>query len=234
MKIFSATAPVFLRHRRSLLVIAVLCLLLIPPEPGASSSGAVRSGSVHQIRRGTLQRLTGNQWVFLRAGESVKYGERVRSSHDGVAVIAMPDQGEIVIGPGSDMTLARDEAGGEMKLERGAVWMQAKLPAGRTMTVRSPVLVAGIRGTKFSVLSDSDGAAVCTCEGLVDVVLPDSRVLASKTAQFVPVESDGRAPRGAMSDRKLLRRVTGGRYDWCFTCHEVGGRGRLKRDWMED
>lgn len=36
---------------------------------------------------------------------------------------------------------------------------------------------------------------------------------------------------GGMDDRVLLRSKRGDRYDWCFTCHVVGGRGELKRGW---
>lgn len=208
---------------------AIVLLILVI----VSASVAIeRTGTVRQIRRGSLQRWIRQTWEPLSVGSAVGYGERLRTSADGVAVITMPGQGDIVIGPSTEMTLAKDEPRAVMKMDRGAMWMHARPAPGSTMTVQSPNLVAGVRGTKFSVLSDSEGAALCTCRGLVDVTLPDSSVLPSATAQFVPFDYSGPAPRHAVSDRALLRRVTGGRYDWCFNCHEVGGRGRLKRDWV--
>lgn len=139
----------------------------------------------------------------------------------------MPGQGEIVLGPSSEITLARKE----LDLGRGAVWVNARLARGTEMRVRTPVVTAGVRGTKFSVLSDTDGAAVCTCIGEVDATLLDSRVVRSPTARFLPVAADGTSPPKARSDRHLLVRPRGDRYDWCFTCHEIGGRGALKRNW---
>lgn len=164
-------------------------------------------------------------------GDAVDFGQTVRTSRDGVAILQMPGQGRFVIGPSSVIRLAENAANAQVKLERGAAWIDARLSRGRTLSVSTPHAVGGVRGTKFSVLTDSDGSAVCTCSGDVSVTLPDSTVIRSVSGRFVPVDHGQPAPSQARGDRHLLVRPRGDRYDWCFTCHEIGGRGMLKRGW---
>lgn len=192
---------------------------------------AARHGSVVSVRGGTLERRSGESWRMIATGDQVAFGEKLRTSRNAVAVLSLPSQGRFVMGPGSEITLGQDAAKSTTRLDRGAVWIHAALAPGRTMSVSSPSGTAGVRGTRFSVLTDTDGSAFCTCTGRVDVELGDSRIIAARTGQFVPVENSSSKPPMARSDRVLLARARGDRYDWCFTCHEIGGRGRLKRGW---
>lgn len=201
---------------------------------GARAEPAVRRGAVVSVRGGNLERWSANAWRSLEAGDAIAFGEKLRTTRGAVAVLSLPGQGRFVVGPASELTLGADAASSRTRLDRGSVWVQAALEPGRRMAVVAPVGVAGVRGTRFSVLADDDGAAFCTCTGRVDIELGDSRVIPARTGQFVPVDSGSAPPGRASSDRRLLNRPRGDRYDWCFTCHEIGGRGRLKRGWSID
>lgn len=215
---------------RSIPVLLFCCLVAVLARPSIGAGNA--TGEVVSIEKGVVELVDADgRRHALRTGSRVPFGARLRTGARAVAVISMPGQGRFVIGPETEMTLGEDVRAAEGRVLRGAVWMGARLGAGRTYRISTPVAVAGVRGTMFSVLSDSAGAAICTCVGEVSVTLGDSRVLSSRTGEFVPIPADGEAPRRAMGDRHLLRRPVGDRYDWCFTCHEVGGRGRLRRDW---
>lgn len=191
-------------------------------------------GTVLSVAHGGLSILRGSAWVTLARGGSVAAGARLRTDDRAIAVLDLPGRGRTVLGPGSELEIPAPGADARFELTRGAVWMNATLRPGATLRVRTPQVVAGVRGTSFSVLADDEGAAVCTCRGTVDVELRDSRVVRTGTGRFVPVDSAGHGPARARDDRDLLCSPRGDRYDWCFTCHEIGRRGELRRGWSAE
>ena len=74
---------------------------------------------------------------------------------------------------------------------------------------------------------------ICTCIGEVDVILKDGKTLQAPTGKFVSLKGEEAAPDNAQSSLLILKRVGEGknkRYDFCFDCHVVGGRGEIKRN----
>lgn len=215
--------------------IAVTCLLLAGLVLGGvrkpAPATAATSGKVISLKEGKLFRKTGEDWKGLSIGDQVSYGDSIKTDDRAVAILTLPGKGNFVVGPNTHMTLGEDKKEFGAKVVKGSVWIDAKLPKGTTLSVTSPTSVAGVRGTRFSVLSDDDGGAVCTCSGELDVTLSDGSRITSTTGTFVPVDKGRPGPEKAVPDFLLLRRKRNDRYQWCFNCHEVGGRGELKRDW---
>jgi hypothetical protein len=68
----------------------------------------------------------------------------------------------------------------------------------------------------------------------VDIEKSDGTVISAPTGSFLPIDEKGDSPQESKSSIFLLKRLGLGkkkRYDFCFNCHQVGGRGELKRGW---
>lgn len=208
--------------------------LVVATAPDRVLAEESMAGAVLSVTGGRLEAYRGGLWSAIGRGTRLAHGERLRTDARGVAVLDLPGRGRTVIGPASELTLPAAGAAARVELARGALWLNARLRPGTTLRVTTPLATAGVRGTNFSVIADDDGSAVCTCRGTVEVTLPDSRTVTAGTGRFVPVSAAGTAPRRALADRDLLLAVRGDRYDWCFTCHEVGRRGQLRRGWSAE
>ena len=217
--------------------VAGFAFALIPLARSADSAGEVTS-----LRNGKLFRWEKAQWNSIERGAAVKMGDKLKTDDKALAIVNFPDNGRFVIGPKSELTIGDKSGAFSTELPRGQIWVDASsLPKGRLLQVGTPQAVAGVRGTKFSVIADEIGTAGCTCEGLIEVSVLDQKspgdtapaVISSAAKQFVEIDTAGNHPGEAKSDLHLLRRKRGDRYDFCFTCHEVGGRGKMKKDWSD-
>ena len=214
-----------------LLLLAGLIFVLPAYTPHSSVDAGSRKGRVVSVKGGRFARHENGKWVDIKSGSKISFGDKVRTGKRAIAVLEIPGKGRFVIGPNSKLKIGKDSNDFSATLDQGAVWVDARLTKGSIMNIRSPMATAGVRGTRFSVMADHEGGAVCTCTGEVDVTLNDGRTLQSTKGTFVPIEYDGTGPESASPDFLLLRRKKDDRYQWCFTCHEVGGRGELKRNW---
>ena len=212
------------------LLLAFTALLFTVPS---SHAGVGRAGKVVALKRGKLMRMTKEKkWEAVSKGGTVYFGDRIKTGKRTIAIVKLPGKGRFVIGPQSDIRLGMDKKEFNALISEGSVWVDAaKLSKGSTLKVRSPQVTTGVRGTKFSVLTDKKGGAVCTCEGLVDVIFSDSEVIQSPGKHFVEIGKNGEHADEAKHDLHLLRRKKKNRYKWCFECHEAGGKGKLKRNW---
>lgn len=198
-----------------------------------------RTGEVASVRKGKLFHKAGDQWRELSRGDAVRYGSTIRTDRKAIAVINFPEQGRLVVGPSTTMVIGENSNDLEASMSNGRIWIDAqRLGKDRTIQVTTPQMVSGVRGTKFAVMADDEGAATCTCEGLVSVTVPgdtgvDTAVIPTPGEHFLEIGADGSRPDSAQPDIHLLRRMRRDRYDWCFSCHVVGGRGELKKDWTD-
>ncbi len=186
------------------------------------------------VRGGNLELLRGDTWERLATGSPVSLGDRVRTGKAVVAVIKLAGIGSFTIGPDTEMEIGKDKKEFKAGLTRGSLWLNSKLPKGGKAYISTTLATAGIRGTKFSVIVDEKGMDVCTCIGEVEVMLNDGKTLNAMTGRFVSIKAGGGLPDKAEPSNLILKRVKEGadkRFDFCFTCHTVGGRGELKRDW---
>lgn len=189
-------------------------------------------GSVASLRGGTLERQGGRTWEALAAGRQVATGDRLRTGKGAVAVIDFPGVGRFVMGPASEIEMGREPKDFTTKMSRGALWLQSDLPQGGRAAISTPIAIAGIRGTAFSMVFGEGEKAVCacTCTGSVEVTLPDGRKLNVPKGHYVAIPADGPAPAAAQTSVPVLAQA-GTVFDFCLNCHVVGGKGELKPNW---
>lgn len=207
-------------------VVLGFCLTLIFDAYGKGK------GVVSSIRDGKLERLVNKDWRQMAASQEVSMGERLRTDKAAVAVIEFPDVGKFVIGPSSDLELGKDTKDFKTKIDRGAVWLKSSLPKGSKASITTSIATAGIRGTSFSMVfgEGEKAVCVCTCSGEVEAITKTGEKIKVPKGQYLPVASDGPAPRKSETSLPLLEKK-GTVFDFCLNCHIVGGKGRLRPDW---
>ena len=192
------------------------------------------SGTVVSLRGGTLERLDNGAWKPLAAGHKVATGERLRTGKAAVAVIEFPAVGRFVMGPASEIEMGREPKDFTTKMTRGALWMQSALPAGGRAAISTPIAIAGVRGTAFSMVFGEGEKAVCacTCAGNIEVTSPDGRKLNVPKGEYVAIDAGQSVPAKAQASAPVLAEK-GTVFDFCQACHVVGGKGQLKADWRQ-
>jgi hypothetical protein len=206
------------------------CAVLLLACAGAGAKEA--SGTVVSLRGGTMERLEKNAWREIGTGKKVAVGERLRTGKAAVAVIEFPAVGRFVMGPGSEIEMGREPKDFTTKMNRGALWMQTALPAGSRAAISTPIAIAGVRGTAFSMVFGEGEKAVCacTCAGNIEVISPDGRKLAVPKGEYVAIDAGKSVPARAQPSAPVLEQ-SGTVFDFCQACHVVGGKGKLKPDW---
>jgi hypothetical protein len=200
----------------------------------AALAAGAESGTVVSLRGGTLERLHNGAWKPLATGQKVATGERLRTGRAAVAVIEFPAVGRFVMGPASEIEMGREPKDFTTKMNRGALWMQTALPAGGRAAISTPIAIAGVRGTAFSMVFGEGEQAVCacTCTGNIEVTSPDGRKLAVPKGDYVAVDAGKPVPAKAQPAAPVLDQ-SGTVFDFCQACHVVGGKGKLKADWRQ-
>jgi hypothetical protein len=203
-----------------------LCLTLAFDAQGKGK------GVVNSIRDGKLERLENNSWKQMTVSQEVSNGERLRTDKTAVAIVEFPDVGKFVIGPSSDVELGKDTKDFKTKIDRGAIWLKSDLPKGSKASITTSIATAGIRGTSFSMVfgEGEKVICVCTCSGDVEAATKNGQKIRVPKGEYLPVLSDGPAPKKSQTSLPLLEKK-GSVFDFCFNCHIVGGKGKLKPDW---
>ncbi|MEK6743856.1 MAG: FecR family protein [Nitrospirota bacterium] len=209
--------------------IITVCLILlftmvIVPEHCYSSTAPSPIGTVKEIRSGTLERQSNNVWKPLVVGTAISANDRVRTGADGTAVLALNEIGAVLIGPGTEYYLGDPASGFKTLLKRGYLWISAKLSPGRTMSVATSNAVAGVRGTKFSVIQDAQGMDVCTCKGAVEVSLRDGTSKNVTGGMYAAVNTAGKMekPEKGKPHLEEIWKKKPARYAACLNCHKKG------------
>jgi len=210
--------------QRSLFIFLMLSLLLLAAEQVRGSDSPAPIGMVKEMRRGTLERQERDLWKPLAAGMAISANDRVRTGADGTAVLALNEIGVILIGPGTEYYLGDPSRGFKTLLKRGYLWISATLSPGRTMSVATSNAVAGVRGTKFSVIQDAAGMDVCTCKGMVQVSLKDGRSIDVASGMFGGINAQGTMGQPKKGKRHLEKiwKERPSRYAACLNCHKKG------------
>lgn len=200
----------------------------------AAAAAREASGSVTSLRGGTLERLNGKVWDDIGVGHEVRSGERLRTGKAAVAVIEFPSVGRYVIGPDSEIEMGREPKDFTTKMNRGALWLQATLPAGSRAAISTPIAIAGVRGTAFSMVFGEGEKSVCacTCSGNIEVSGPDGASLKVAKGEYVSIEAGQPLPAQAKPSAPVLEK-SGTVFDFCLSCHVVGGQGKRKPNWRQ-
>jgi hypothetical protein len=194
------------------------------PERCYGSTVPSAIGTVKEIRSGTLERQERDLWKPLSAGMAIVANDRVRTSTGGSAVLALTDIGAVLIGPNTEYYLGDPTRGFKSLLKRGYLWISTKLKPGATMSVATTNAVAGVRGTKFSVIQDANGMNVCTCKGAVQVTLKDGKSLNIMSGMYGEISAAGKmgAPANGKQHLEKIWQERPARYAACLNCHQKG------------
>jgi ferric-dicitrate binding protein FerR (iron transport regulator) len=193
----------------------------------ASRTEAPALGTVKEIRSGKLERLVQGAWKTVAAGTKISAQDKVRTDASGMAVLTLDKIGDLLIGPNSEFTLGADHMNFKTILHKGFLWFRAALDKGAHMEIKTSNAVAGVRGTKFSMLADSDGVDVCTCKGDVEVTTKE-KVMGVGSGMFSSVAKDGTASNPAkgkiLLEKQWAAKTT--RFASCLQCHSKGRKPR--------
>jgi hypothetical protein len=154
-------------------LITVCCLLMLLPAL-----------SMAEDTGGLLVAVKGRVWVQppeggeyrARAGERLPAGARIRTGADGQAEIEMADGSTLVVRDRSAIKLSGLQRKREKKTSLliffGRVWNRISRAVGKQARyeLHTPVLVAGVRGTRFEAGVGDDGSVrIVVQEGVVAV-----------------------------------------------------------------
>lgn len=92
------------------------------------------------------------------------------------------------------------------------------------MSVATSNAVAGVRGTKFSVIQDSQGMDVCTCKGAVEVSLRDGKSTTVTSGMYGAINASGKmgTPGKGKPHLDEIWKKKPARYAPCLNCHKKG------------
>ncbi len=140
-----------------------------PASPGAGPWKALASsGRVEALPPTASQ----DGWTPLRRGRMVAALSHVRTFER--ARTTLTRNGDLIlVSAGSEVVLPDEAPDGAtvvlQKSGRAVYKVASRAGAGGRFEVRTPLLVAGVKGTKFSVILEEDRAAVSVEEGVVEV-----------------------------------------------------------------
>ncbi len=205
-------------------ILIIVWLIAFVPVPGQCSTAPSAIGTVKEIRSGTLERQDRDVWKPVTTGMAIFANDRVRTGADSLAVLSLNDIGDFLIGPGTEYYLGDPSRGFKTLLKRGYLWVSAKLLPGRTMSVATANAVAGVRGTKFSVIQDAQGMDVCTCKGEVQVTMKDGKTMSVTSGMYGGIDAKGTMAQPGKGKQHLERiwKEKTARYAPCLTCHKKG------------
>jgi hypothetical protein len=215
-----------------LTLLAVLAALAVT-APLAAQAAETEAGLVLNIRNGNLERRSQNNWEELAVGDPVAFKQRLKTSPAALAVLELPQIGRYILGPDAEVELGQGLPNMTDNLKKGALWIEAKLPPGNSLTVQTALASSGVRGTKFTVIADSRGMDLCTCKGDVDVTLKDGSVVKVGSGQSCNLDTKGRATGPVGKGQLILSKYNAShkRYGICFECHVKGGAA--KKGWSD-
>ncbi len=216
----------------TVLILIISSILLLSFSLLISNSGWAEDakGRVVKIKSGKLESFTGGKWKEIKKDSVVSLGDRLRTDKNGLAVIELPKTGRFVIGPDTEIELGKEAKDFKGNLPRGAVWLNSSLPKGKKASITTTLATAGIRGTAFTVCYDGKNFCACTCSGEVEVTLNSGQIIKVPKGEYISFASDSPIPEKPQSALPLLVKGETA-FDFCFNCHTVGGRGKLKERW---
>ena len=145
-------------------------------------AGAVFAADVSRIEyvEGDVWVESAGQRTFADFGTGLSPGDLVITGENGVAVIRVSESSQIKLR--ENTTVAVDDVAGvgSVELRQGGLFARAqRVATGRAFEVRTPTVVAGVRGTDFFVaygrtIEDRPDLWLCVNSGSVEVSIPET------------------------------------------------------------
>jgi ferric-dicitrate binding protein FerR (iron transport regulator) len=201
---------------------ALLALAAADGSQGSTTAPVI--GTVREIRGGVLERLDRERWSPMTVNAAVHANDRIRTGAGATAVLTLNDIGSMMVGPDTESYLGDPSRGFKSLLKRGYLWVSAKLKPGAAMSISTTSAVAGVRGTKFSVIQDAAGMSVCTCKGEVQVTLKDGRSVNVAGGMYGAIDPAGKMgePENGKAHLAKIWKERPPRFAACLNCHRKG------------
>ena len=158
-------------NRRWFAVFAALTLLLT-----TSAIAAAQDGRIEYVE-GDVWIESGGQRSRADFGTPVRRGDLIVTGADGVAIVTVSGGSQIKMRENSVVSLESAASGAAVDLRRGGIFARVQRAAAGTrgrFEVRTPTVVAGVRGTEFFVaygrtVENLPDVWLCVNEGSVEV-----------------------------------------------------------------
>jgi ferric-dicitrate binding protein FerR (iron transport regulator) len=211
--------------------IGVVCTLIIVISTGCTETQVAPAsvGTVKHLKSGTLERQDGNAvWNHLTQNSAIRAGDRLRTGPDSVAVLTLTHVGVVLMKSNTEYTVGSDPMNFNTVLHRGYIWIKTTLARGAKLDISTSDVVAGVRGTRVSVLSDEQGVDICTCTGEVTVTPKNGKHMSVNSGMYDSIGKDGiaEAPKHSKPLLEKLWKGEQSRYTPCRDCHQKGKRGK--------
>lgn len=145
-------------------------------------SGALSAADVLRIEyvEGDVWVESGGQRMFADFGTGLSPGDLVITGENGVAIVRVSESSQIKLREKTTVALDDVAGGGSVELRQGGLFARARrVVAARAFQVRTPTVVAGVRGTDFFVaygrtIEDRPDLWLCVNSGSVEVKIPQT------------------------------------------------------------
>ena len=121
-----------------------------------------------QALDGSLARVSGTGVNMLRSGDSIKFGDVLRSA-GASALFSLSDGSLVEMHPQSELSLQSAHDGVQLHLDRGQVIVNAAKQSTGHLYVKTKDLDVSVTGTVFLVNAEDVGSRVAVIEGTVHV-----------------------------------------------------------------
>jgi hypothetical protein len=205
-------------RRTALLALAAALVLTLGAGLFVVLSNAWLGGSMAKVAAidGNLFRVDGDNFVPVRAGDSIPEGDIVRTARGSHAVLRMNDGSMIEMSERAGLSLDAALSGNTIELERGQVIVQAAQQRPRHLYLATDDCRVAVTGTVFSVNSGTKGSRVSVVEGEVhvdhagkeDVLHAGGQVTTHDSVAAVPVAQEIGWSRDAAKYQQLLTELT--------------------------
>jgi hypothetical protein len=181
-------------HHR--LIAVCLLLMLLPALSLAEDTG----GLLVAVKGRVWVQLPGDEEYRALAGERLPAGTRIRTGVDGQAEVEMADGSTLVVRDRSAIELSGLQRQREKKTSLliffGRVWNRISRAVGKQARyeLHTPVLVAGVRGTRFEAGVGDDGSVRIVVQEGVVAVSGEQREETLRREQEIEADVDGLAP----------------------------------------
>lgn len=206
---------------KSIRILCVAAAALAPLLFLESAAPGAASGRVVKLQ-GHPKLFSNQKERPVAVNAEVVEGDVITTGAGESLVVKFSTGDALFIGPLSKVTVTMPGKNQvRVKHDKGFVWAKArKLSGDRRFEVQTPTAVAGVRGTAFSSIVESDDRAwFCVCDGDVDVASGGRSVTASRGEVVNATGAEGvSAPMG--SHNKLESMMPASRE--CFRCHQGG------------
>lgn len=150
------------------IVLSVVFLHCFAAFPAISAESAPWKAA--HIAGDVLVQKPGADWRKLSIGDMVSVGQRLRTGRAGELVLARNEE-RVTMTPNSVLEVQPGGSGMVTRLyqQAGTMMFKVRKKAQKHFEVRTPYLVAVVKGTQFTVTVHDKGGAVHVTEGLVEV-----------------------------------------------------------------